>query len=1113
MLKYKVYIHTIIKHNNGDRMSILDRHEDRNSYSRAFTTAEMLLVLVIISFLILAIPPLIHKKFEKQLSQGNHGRYECWRDTNGHVYEFLATNKRGIIKHSANVEPNPNNRNTLQGANLGENGVCHFSPDVDAPGASYFSIQAVGGGAGGAMAPKAIAEAKLEKDENDVDAQSELKKYTGTTIDSREVILGANSKSNEQNISWTDNITKYRVGYCITTDKKCGPVQYLPDKLKEGVSYTSLMYQNADKLSSSDIGQGDAIFSYTTSLNHYNEYDLTKWVAAYFPDVLRISVTGMTNANANDIIYCSGHGNRGEAIHTAQYTYNAAKNEYQIHINFLEGQKGGRQKCYKIDDHPIIRTHKKNGDKYELYDNNNDDDKKIGFTFKIPNEHMLWASNLNLFLSDRNVKECTSDDNPSVCKGPTNSKKNRFDMFRSLNILDTNFEKQDDLLLNSDYDNNIVKGFAHFQGCYKGKDGLQLSSQISKRANYCNLFNGATDDVPGSHNQPNDYIVNFTIKVPVHDNLVCNNFNNCTTKIPKGWNDWYKWRNDAWKSTTDWDTILDELKTPDISNFQAYWNSDMGYIFNFRGAPKSSSGSSYKKTFRPYLESDDRGITNYPQKHFYSMNRNISVRYIDEYNLLNQVSSIYHNADEHEIMKKYLASEYLDKIKNETPDIEFTVSHINGSKIIDSKCKIIGGKRGVAANLETPQNPNLNTNNDSELDSYSSNCNLENGVKKFNNNKTDNNPAVIIDNKPFAFMRFVALNPKTQGNVESGDYSYYYASPYYGYGSLSAIKVDTKNYNFYQNAWIIDINDEEKRPGGGNDSNYGLRMNTDAAIYEAASMIFPRKIVMKRGYRYDSTTYGFAGDSGQKYSMMLSNLTGTLELTPGRGGTAANEDNDYEPQDGENTILWAKKTGTDGACNSGNTNCRQILTARGGSANKGGAIGEKMILLGDNTSPTCNEEDSNKNDVDKCYSKGAKAAEAPMRFSTSSGFTVIQEFDKKTKTPSALAQYNSQNDNPPGTGGNGGYTFITNNSGFEEIWSGDCKCLNGTESGYKFEHQGNSCKHTNLTAAALRALTGVVWAENNTLKFKYDKDHETEHLQRTHDDSIEYGGDYHCIIN
>lgn len=124
---------------------MLDKFKDNLHGKNAFTTAEMLLVLLIVSFLILAMPPLIHKKYEKRVTRGQHGRYECWKDADdGNVYEYWATEKGGPgdgMVNASTHEP--------QGKNRGPNGVCRFDAEKLAPDAAFFSMQVIGGGAGG----------------------------------------------------------------------------------------------------------------------------------------------------------------------------------------------------------------------------------------------------------------------------------------------------------------------------------------------------------------------------------------------------------------------------------------------------------------------------------------------------------------------------------------------------------------------------------------------------------------------------------------------------------------------------------------------------------------------------------------------------------------------------------------------------------------------------------------------------------------------------------------------------------------------------------------------------------------------------------------------------
>lgn len=110
-----------------------------------FSAAEMLIVLLILSFLILALPPLVHKPVTKKITRGEHGRFECWVDPdNGNTYEFYATEKNGADPEYLDAAGNPVGKQVTE---------CHFSPKDQAPNAAFFSFQAIGGGAGGSYPP------------------------------------------------------------------------------------------------------------------------------------------------------------------------------------------------------------------------------------------------------------------------------------------------------------------------------------------------------------------------------------------------------------------------------------------------------------------------------------------------------------------------------------------------------------------------------------------------------------------------------------------------------------------------------------------------------------------------------------------------------------------------------------------------------------------------------------------------------------------------------------------------------------------------------------------------------------------------------------------------
>ncbi len=134
---------------------MLKFRENRRKHLPGFSVAEMLLVLLIISFLILAMPPLVHKKVEKQITRGEHGRYECWMTQDGELREFYSTEKDGYTTSDSSAK-NYTETVVLNGKEkpVGHKvSACEFDPTEHAPNAAYFLFQATGGGGGGSYAP------------------------------------------------------------------------------------------------------------------------------------------------------------------------------------------------------------------------------------------------------------------------------------------------------------------------------------------------------------------------------------------------------------------------------------------------------------------------------------------------------------------------------------------------------------------------------------------------------------------------------------------------------------------------------------------------------------------------------------------------------------------------------------------------------------------------------------------------------------------------------------------------------------------------------------------------------------------------------------------------
>ena len=95
-----------------------------------YTLAEMLLVMLIISLMLLALPPVTKKIYEERYTRRLHGRYECFRNAANQVVEGSATEG-----------------NVVSGVKLAEGGKCRFKVPTTS---IYVLIHAVGGGGGGA---------------------------------------------------------------------------------------------------------------------------------------------------------------------------------------------------------------------------------------------------------------------------------------------------------------------------------------------------------------------------------------------------------------------------------------------------------------------------------------------------------------------------------------------------------------------------------------------------------------------------------------------------------------------------------------------------------------------------------------------------------------------------------------------------------------------------------------------------------------------------------------------------------------------------------------------------------------------------------------------------
>jgi len=264
----------------------------------AFSVAEMLLVLLILSFLVLALPPIVHKKVEKRVTRGEHGRYECWRDPNNNLlYEYYATEKNGIAPGY-----------TETGKQVTE---CTFSPKEQAPNAAYFSFQVIGGGAGGTYPPY---------DPNDTTYRNPA--YTETA----DVRLGTGCCSSY------DSYDKY--GYCnysqtyyydykfmVGTQEKNGNGSAVPEYL------------------------GKYCWHYKGSLEYWARRPETKdWIYKYW---LPVKGTGT-------IKFCSGKGFTGAPDHSLIQNFDPEQNKTVQYYRYHYGGQPGNGACWQRDASSIL---------------------------------------------------------------------------------------------------------------------------------------------------------------------------------------------------------------------------------------------------------------------------------------------------------------------------------------------------------------------------------------------------------------------------------------------------------------------------------------------------------------------------------------------------------------------------------------------------------------------------------------------------------------------------------------------------------------------------------------------------------------------------------------
>ena len=303
------------------------------------------------------------------------------------------------------------------------------------------------------------------------------------------------------------------------------------------------------------------------------------------------------------------------------------------------------------------------------------------------------------------------------------------------------------------------------------------------------------------------------------------------------------------------------------------------------------------------------------------------------------------------------------------------------------------------------------------------------------------------------------------GDVAYSDFSNNCSSIWQDAGSNQNATYNGRKYTT-SGSWFPDLVTSNE----GGESDYGF---------------FPYSITMSRTAPEYTTTYGFGGRPGESVGLSFSKLTGTLEFTVGLGGRAG-DINSRGGISGEHTVVYRKSVGSEDSldCSTPSddpaietarlANCTVMAEAKGGKAfDGGGSMGKTISLRGEHTCDTRNASGAWLNTpvhLDGCLDIGAGPDTSQnssnggntLRFAEDSAFYVIPELQDGSRTRSLIEDvYKSKGLNMPGSGGDGGYTFL------KKIETTDTE-----------EVQAKG--HTNFTPDSMAALGNGVWTVHPT---------------------------------
>lgn len=283
----------------------------KRKHISAYTLAEMLLVMLIVSLMVLAIPPVTKKIYAEKTTRGAHGRYECYRNEANQIVE--ASSMEGGITNAPKVVD-----------------VCKFKVPTNS---IYVLVHAVGGGGGGAY---------VTSNPTDSSYTLTVQDYYGNTVPNlfpdwlRELRDSGwqfpnNTSANMANLGIvTVNVAEMQFGYGGLQGERI-----------------SMFFSKLDSSQSFEMIPGEAGFA-GTSTGSYKGSDGTDTVVN-FVKTEKDEATGTETSTTTELIRAKGGMGGGVSGAAKTWLYGGAPSDYGLadisarkrqEVNFVENIEG-----------------------------------------------------------------------------------------------------------------------------------------------------------------------------------------------------------------------------------------------------------------------------------------------------------------------------------------------------------------------------------------------------------------------------------------------------------------------------------------------------------------------------------------------------------------------------------------------------------------------------------------------------------------------------------------------------------------------------------------------------------------------------------------------------